>query len=131
MSLFAAHGWWRQAGRGSSDVVDRGCLLVGDVLGDCRGKISAAMEAARAFVAGFPANLLAILFNNIPPPDVIVTGSLCGVLQLVRPQAGDFKPEHVLLETRLSQAILQLALGSFISFVITAVVARVLSFSFA
>lgn len=43
----------------------------------------------------------------------IITGSLQGNLRIYAPRERDYKPEDLLLELELDQAILQLALGKF------------------
>lgn len=51
--------------------------------------------------------------NNSYVSVKIITGSLQGNLRIHMPRERDYKPEDLLLEVELDQAILQLALGKF------------------
>ena len=47
--------------------------------------------------------------------DKIIVGSYQGVLRIYSPRAGAFTPAHLMIEVSLSDPILQLALGLFVS----------------
>lgn len=47
--------------------------------------------------------------------DKIIVGSLNGVLRIFVPKAGEFRPDNLMLEVQLSQPILQVEAGKFVS----------------
>ncbi|MEW5319020.1 MAG: hypothetical protein WDW38_010196 [Sanguina aurantia] len=74
---------WWRVQCGTGEEFDGGCMCIGNVDGDPSGAVK------------------------------IVTGSLQGNLRIYAPRERDYKPEDLLLELELDQAILQLALGKF------------------
>ena len=57
--------------------------------------------------------------NNV---DKIITASLEGVIRIYLPTQSEYKVEHLILESDLKQAILQIALGRFSSLCISFVI---------
>ncbi|KAL6763407.1 PTHB1 N-terminus-domain-containing protein [Haematococcus lacustris] len=85
MSLFKARDWWVTQCGSGAEEFDGGCLCLGNIDNDPH-------EAVK-----------------------LATGSLSGILRIYQPKDRDFKPEDLLLEQELEQAILQLELGHFSS----------------
>jgi Bardet-Biedl syndrome 9 protein len=60
--------------------------------------------------AGFIDKLVLIL-------DKIIVGSYHGILRIFMPRTAEFKPEDLMLEIQMTQPILQLEAGHFVSLV--------------
>ncbi|XP_077522941.1 Bardet-Biedl syndrome 9 [Amblyomma americanum] len=92
MSLFKARDWWT-ATCGTDEAFDAACLCIGNAT------------------------------NDPSKSEQILVGSHAGVLRVFQPTCAQkedgsfegFRPEHVLLEFQMTQAILQVLLGQFVS----------------
>mmetsp|Transcript_14226 Transcript_14226/g.38566 ORF Transcript_14226/g.38566 Transcript_14226/m.38566 type:complete len:906 (-) Transcript_14226:247-2964(-) len=86
MSLFTTRTYWEAKSGSASEEYDGNCLCVANVDNDETGQVK------------------------------IVTGSLQGMLRVYHPTGRQFKPDDLLLEQELDQAILQLEAGRFSSY---------------
>ena len=122
MSLFAARTFWQHPGRGQTDVIDRGCVQVGDLTGSGQGW--SALGAAPLLGLTVPSwcrldrhRQLLRRHPSVPPgqrcePERPGRGAptcVSRVARLTRAVA-----QHVILESQLSQAVLQVGLGSYL-----------------
>jgi len=85
MSLFQAREWWSTWCGSADEEFDQGSLCIANI------------------------------DNSASRLDKIIVGSLNGVLRIFVPKAGEFRPDNLMLEVQLSQPILQVEAGKFVS----------------
>ncbi len=126
MSLFKAREWWSTV-CGAGEEFDGNCLCVANVDNDPeerseRGAWTAAVWAApgepqsgtHARCSGAAkVQLTRCWWCCCLAAVKIVTGSLQGVLRIYMPRQREYRPEDLLYEQELEQAILQLEVGRF------------------